>query len=46
MIQHFLDLIGSFTNTWDQIVIVFCVMVLLLFTVQSFLVFIGSLFKR
>lgn len=46
MIQKFLDLIGSFGNTWSDVVILLCVMILLLFTVQSFLIFIGSLFKR
>ena len=46
MIQAFYDLIGSFSNEWSDLVIVFCVMVLLLFTVQSFLVFLSSLYKR
>lgn len=46
MIQAFRDLIGSFSNEWSDLVIVFCVMVLLLFTVQSFLVFLSSLYKR
>lgn len=46
MIQEFLNLIGSFGNTYSDLIILFCVMVLLLFTIQSFLVFISSLYKR
>lgn len=46
MLQYFNNLIGSFDNTWQDLISFFFCSMIVLFTVTSFLTFVASLFKK
>lgn len=46
MISYFSNLIGSFDNTWSDLILFFFCSLIVVFTVTSFLQFLASLFKK